>query len=227
MSTYLITYSLSTDFDNVFYRGQFRDSIINNIIITTELYEISVIGDDINITFVSEPSNDEKTELDILVASHVPQEYVMTNIVFLSEKLPIGTNGGSFAEDTWVTRNLNTINPYPVEWCSLSNNKFTLTEGNYYIDASAPAYDVDNHQICLYNETDSKIENIGTSEYAKKVNNRSFLIYYLEIYESTTFSIKHQWTDNKGKSSKNYYDGLGRACGILEEIYCQVKIKRK
>ena len=141
------------------------------------------------------------------------------------EKQSTGTNGGTFQAGLWKTRTLNTL-VGDVGFIALANNQFTLQPGRYRIVASSPAYRVDQHQIRLYNVTDSRVEENGTSEFstnfAKATTTRSFLQHTLFINEVWIFEIQHR-CDNTRTGT-----GLGFAVGFAgnDEVYTQVQITR-
>lgn len=68
--------------------------------------------------------------------------------------------GGTSAAST-VTRVLNTVVKNEITGASLSSNQFTLPAGTYFIDASAPANEVDRHRISLKNATDNSTTLLG------------------------------------------------------------------
>jgi hypothetical protein len=74
-----------------------------------------------------------------------------------------GTNGGSATGGTTQTRDLNTVLTNEITGASLSANQITLPDGTYYIEAEAPAYQVDTTQAFLYNVTDASTELAGNS----------------------------------------------------------------
>jgi len=143
--------------------------------------------------------------------------------VTLWEEQASGTNGGTFTAGSWVTRTLNKINPASLPWISLSANQFTLQPGTYLLEASAPAYEVNSHQLRLYNVTDSAVEALGTSEYEDMnypVQNRSSVFAVVTLAGAKTFRLEHRgWTTKTG-------NGLGFPANFLDsaEIYTQVKI---
>ena len=106
-----------------------------------------------------------------------------------------GSNAGTFTTGDWRTRTLNTIKTNEITGASLSSNQITLPTGTYYINASAPGYDITRHQTALYNITDSSFEIIGTSEYtniADLVQTRSFVSGRFTISGQKTFELQHR-----------------------------------
>lgn len=73
------------------------------------------------------------------------------------------TYGGGASANTTQTRDLNTVVTNDITGASLSSNQFTLPAGTYFIDATAPANEVDRHRISLYNVTDTTTTLMGLS----------------------------------------------------------------
>ena len=133
-----------------------------------------------------------------------------------------GTNGGKFSSGAWRTRDLNTLNDYDSIGISLSSDEFTLPAGKYYIYASAPACDVNNHQARLYNVSDSTVAKIGRNARTTSdgVCTRSDIVYYVTLVSSKTFRVEHRCeiTENN--------DGFGNANGFGNQIYTTVEIMK-
>jgi len=109
------------------------------------------------------------------------------------EKAASTASGATSAGDN--TCPLNTIKTNEITGASLSSNQITLPTGTYYINASAPGYDITRHQTALYNITDSSFEIIGTSEYtniADLVQTRSFVLGRFTISAQKTFELQHR-----------------------------------
>lgn len=141
-------------------------------------------------------------------------------IVQLWDQKTRGTNGGTFDNDIWQTRDLNQVSG-DISIVSLSNNQFTLNAGTYDLYVCAPAYRVNDNQIRLQNITDDVTEKYGSSERANSnVTSHSYLFHRLTVTSPKTFEIQHQCT------SSNKNDGLGYATGFVDnvEIYTQVQI---
>jgi|5B_taG_2_1085324.scaffolds.fasta_scaffold165522_1 hypothetical protein len=129
-----------------------------------------------------------------------------SQLLHVRDEKASGTNAGTFTAGAWITRTLNTIKTNEITGASLSSNQITLPTGTYYINASAPGYDLDRHQTALYNITDSSFEIIGTSEYSNStdlVQTRSFVLGRFTISAQKTFELQH-----RGETSKTTF-GLG------------------
>ena len=147
-------------------------------------------------------------------------------VTFLKDVKSNGTNGGTYnagssdgGPDDWKTRILNTEEGNMGSKVTLASNQFTIEAGKYRIMASAPAYHVRDHQIRLYNITDTSVECYGSTEYSRNAQTRSYLACYLHLTTPKTFKIQHKC------QSTNTGDGLGRAVGFgNSEIYTMVTI---
>lgn len=175
--------------------------------------------------FIFDPAADSANGAWILV----PWTVVASTGAFSSQLLHVqdqkstGTNGGSSTIAT-ITRVLNTVLTNEISGASLSTNQITLPAGTYYIDASAPMYQVavdseNNNKVLLYNISDASAEIIGTSEATfSAASSRSVVTGRFTIAGTKTFELRHI-------SSKALTDGLGRAAGGgVIEVYADVKI---
>ena len=131
-------------------------------------------------------------------------------------------NGGASSVG-FQTRDLNTILTNEITGASLSSNQITLPAGTYYIDAEVPGYRCTRHNAHLNNDTDSRIEVVGTPQYtaeASDVTNCSFINGRFTISAQKNFSITH------------YFDlananGYGISTGNSElSIFTNVRIWR-
>src|SRR4051794_9968990 len=65
------------------------------------------------------------------------------------------TDAGTFTSGAWRTRVLTTEVADTGSHGSLATNQITLDAGTYRVEASAPAFAVDHHQLRLQNITDN------------------------------------------------------------------------
>ena len=138
-----------------------------------------------------------------------------------------GTDGGTNTINTWVTRDLNSLED-DFGFVTLSSNEFTLPPGTYDVWWAAPASGVNNHQSRLYDVTASAIEEYGMSSYTGRGGNLGDDIDTVSIgqkiftiTDDNTYRIEHntafQHTD----------EGYGRAGGFgVGEVYTIVKVRR-
>lgn len=114
--------------------------------------------------------------------------------ICIAEKTP-GTSAGTFTAGAWRTRSLNYIvSDVSGYVMALTNGRFTLPPGTYIFSASAPAFQVDRHQVRLYNITDAAVVQNGTSEISYNgdtVQSRSFAMGRFVITASKDFELQH------------------------------------
>ena len=132
------------------------------------------------------------------------------------------TNGGTFTTGAWRTRVLNTAITNEITGASLASNQITLPAGTFYCDASAPAFEVDNHKAKLYNITTSADILIGTTENANNavaVTNRSFVSGRFTLAAASVIELQHNCQSTKATT------GFGLALGFsVVEVYSDIKI---
>ncbi len=161
----------------------------------------------------------EKAALDSLINNYTYIAPKTDTVCFLKDVKSAGTNGGTLTANTWFVRELNTLEGN-VDFCTLSSNQFTLTEGSYTITAKAPACDVQAHQIKLYNVT-AGAEIMGQSNFSSGgVTTYSELSTIIVIAASHVFEIQHICS----KTSANI--GRGRSNGWGDEVYAIVTVQR-
>ena len=135
-----------------------------------------------------------------------------------------GTDGGSTTAGSSHHRTLNTITGISGygDWCSIASNMFSLATGDYYIEASAPAYSCSSHQLKLYNFDTSTTLLRGTSEYSYSgAQSRSFLTGLFTVTNAAHgYRILHYASHNQATV------GLGKAAGNGTELYTVVKITK-
>lgn len=146
-----------------------------------------------------------------------------------AEQLSTGTNAGTFANNSFKTRLLNTVHYNSGSDCTLntSTGEITLAPGTWYVEASAPAYRVSHHRSALYNVTDAVFVCYGTSEYSRGTieasQSRSQLSCVFNVVGSSkVFALQHRCDITRAQ------DGLGVSSGIalVPEIYTTIVLVR-
>ncbi|NIW97186.1 MAG: hypothetical protein GWN13_02865 [Phycisphaerae bacterium] len=120
---------------------------------------------------------------------------------------------------------MNTVLTNEITGASLSSNAITLPAGKYYIEASAPAYEVERHMVRLYNTTDSSLVISGTSEFtntSNQISNRSFVSGRFLITAEKAFEIQHQCQTTRATSG--FGVDSNTAFTVDHETYTDVKI---
>ena len=143
----------------------------------------------------------------------------------IADQKAAGTNAGTFTAGSWVTRELNTELADPDGIVSIATNQFTLGAGSYLIKASAPAYQVDSHQVRLYNVTDTATAIVGYISYTNSssgAQTRSELSGRITITDTKVFELQHR--SNATKSN----NGLGSGVNFGEpNLYAMVEIYKE
>jgi len=159
----------------------------------------------------------------------------LNQIMIVEDQKTTGTQGGSSTAGV-QTRTLNTVVSNTINGASLASNQITLPAGIYRVQASAPAFDSNQHQIALYNVTDSAYSLTGTTENTTShsvestgptfnpVGTRSMIDGIISISATKVFQINH------GIQFAVADYGLGQ-CGITSpsiamthEVYTRVSI---
>lgn len=144
-------------------------------------------------------------------------------VAYLKEIQSSGTDGGAFTSGAWQTRTLNTVEG-DSSFLTLSGNIFTLVPGTYDIEATAPAFFVNDHQARLYDVTAGAAVSYGGGMRALATTgstNSSTLMCRVTITSSTQYRIEHRCETTRSP------DGFGQSVGFgNSEVYTQVKIKK-
>lgn len=141
---------------------------------------------------------------------------------YIKEVVVGGGSAGTFTSGTWQTRNLTTTSG-DTEIVNLNSNQFTLQAGKYEITASAPALDVNAHQVRLQNITDASTVELGTTEYATNGGSdasRSFVETSIKITSAKTFELQHQCANTQATN------GFGNIGGFGDDVYATIKITK-
>lgn len=153
----------------------------------------------------------------------VPQ--VQPRIATLKDLKAASTNGGTFTSGAWRTRELNTLVDNTGIVTNLASNQFILPAGEYYIEASAPGFDVDGHQAKLYNITDAADVILGSSEFSDSGGSHpptnSLVKGTFIISSAKTFELQHRCATT---STAN--NGFGRGVTFGSNIYTQVSLTK-
>ena len=134
-----------------------------------------------------------------------------------------GTQGGSFTNGGWRTRDLNTEQEDTDNIVTLSSNQFTLGAGNYHISAHACAVGVNNHAIRLYSITNNAIVIMGFSHKNQEENVSEYarLEGRVILGGNMVFEIQHQC------STTVTTHGFGAYHGFADNVYTTVQIYKR
>jgi len=143
-------------------------------------------------------------------------------IAYLKDVQASGVDGGDFTQNAWQTRVLG-VTSGDTGIVSLSTNQFTLQAGTYHIEASAPAYGVNQHKCKLRNITDSTDDIIGSSEQPSSggISTCSFLSGAIVLAGEKIFELQHRCLSTRNGN------GFGKKSTFgVDEVYSQVKITK-
>ena len=152
----------------------------------------------------------------------VPQ--VIPRFATISDVKAANTAGGTATSGSFETRTLNTLVDNSNFVTSLAANQFTLPAGEYYFDASAPAYLCGSHVIQLYDTTAAATSLTGTAEYTittDSVQTRAHLTGSVVITVSSVFELRHRVTTTRSTNGYGVAANLG-----VDEVYSLIKITK-
>lgn len=197
------------------------DSAISSAEVSYITYETKTVSTFVvDVVFDGTLSGGDITILNGIIEAYEYYSYADITAT-LKDLKSVGTNGGTFTKSAWRTRDLNTLSG-DVNFVTLSSNQFTLIAGSYTITAKAPACDVRNHQIRLYNITDASLTSMGSNAFSwGGVMTSSDIYTTITISATKTYEIQHICSD----TSTNI--GFGKATGFnTDELYTTVLITK-
>ncbi len=134
------------------------------------------------------------------------------------------TDGGTFTQDAWQTRDINDEQADTANICSINSNQITLAAGTYRCMISCPAFKVAQHKTRLYNITDSVVLLGGTSEFAYNVEypaTRSFIVGRFTLAAEKVLEVQHRCNTTCADN------GFGVRCDWSEEVYTVAEFWRE
>ncbi len=105
--------------------------------------------------------------------SNVGSENV-TGTLNVREEQAANTDSGTFTQDAWQKRTLNTVVTNTISGSTLTSDVISLPAGTYEVMARAPAHRVDRHKARLRNTTDGADLIIGSTAFARQTSGDSF-----------------------------------------------------
>ena len=147
------------------------------------------------------------------------------SVAIIADVKAYNVNGGTFTQDAWRTRDLNTELDDPSSIVTIASNQFTLQAGTYLVEWSAPAYNVNRHSSRLQNITDSTTDSEGTSEYVSNADDivtKSIGAKVITITSAKAFEIQHYG----GTTSATWGFGLSSNISGQNSVYTLVKIHK-
>tara|TARA_R110002167_G_scaffold356448_1_gene571253 strand:- start:342 stop:947 length:606 start_codon:yes stop_codon:yes gene_type:complete len=145
-------------------------------------------------------------------------------VACLVDEKAANTDGGTFTQDAWQQRDLQT-EYYDTIGISFGTNTFILPAGTFYFDWSCPGFDVRSHQTRLYNITAAGVVKPGSVEYADSstaaTQNRSFGSAAITLVSTATFKIEHRCQTTKATEG---FGISGNLDGSTAEVYTIVNV---
>jgi hypothetical protein len=147
------------------------------------------------------------------------------SVAIIADVKGYSSSGGTFIQDIWQTRELNTELDDPENIVTISSNQFTLLAGTYLIEWSTPAYKVERHTSRLQNITDSTTDGLGTSSFVgatEAATTTSSGSSIVTLSATKSFQIQHYCSAGVATY------GFGVNSGIVNynSIYTLVKIHK-
>jgi hypothetical protein len=161
------------------------------------------------------------TEWKILGKNSIINNEVATQIAVVRDVKGSGVNGGPFTQGSWQIRDLNDLRGDSSFITIDGVNTFTLDSGLYEVSAIAPARDVEEHQLRLYNLTDAVSVALGASMRSELADPPAELITTFRISGTTTFRIEHRCT-----ATNNSTVARGSGVNWGQNVYTQVRIQK-
>ncbi len=144
-----------------------------------------------------------------------------TAYAVLYYKVSSGTHGGA-STTSWGDRSLNHEHADPSSIVSISSNQFTLSAGNYFIRASAAAYDCASVRLRIYDVTNSATRLVGYNGYGEGYSSENTWNYVVgRLTPSGTTAYKLQQIADQARST--WGNGYAQSLGG-EEIYAIIEI---
>jgi hypothetical protein len=135
-----------------------------------------------------------------------------------------GAAGGTFTQDAWQTRDLNTTSGDFTNFASLSSNAITLDPGVYDIEGACVAFQVNDHKTRVYNTSDTALVFEGDQGYvgsSESVQGHSTFRGRLSLTASKVIEVQHYCLSTKTTT------GFGRNSTIgTNQVFSQVKITK-
>src|SRR5581483_9387461 len=146
--------------------------------------------------------------------------------LIVREEQTTNTGGGTATAGAFQARIFNTVVRNALAGASLNGTTgdVTLQAGSYYIEWSAPAFEVGNHLTRLQNITDGTTIETGTSEEnatATTITTRSNGSTVLTITSAKAIELQHSFQTTKSTT------GLGAPTNLgAKEVYAWLKVWR-
>ncbi len=143
-----------------------------------------------------------------------------SNVSIIRDIKASNINGGACFAGGWMTRELNSIKG-DMSFVNLSNDTIILSAGTYLIEATAPAFEVDQHQIRLFNILTNTVTATGSSSFSDKfaTTNSTLSTVITVPVSGEKYFLEHRCSNSNA-------NGFGIANTWGENIYTQIKIQK-
>jgi len=220
-----VVFALSDDSD-IFGRVVGRDDTVSIEIIDTDgttLNSINITATAISMLSVaSGVTPDGASSTDIATVEYVDNRNRMT---IIRDTKAQGTEGGDFVAGAWVVRDLDDTPFLDELGITVLNNQVTIPEGDYLIDASAPAHGTGGHAVAWWHVALSQFVR-GPNEFAPgegdtraRVITKQSVTAEMVTAGTNVFELRHQ------AEFTNVDDGLGSDLGFGTNVYAEVIIR--
>ena len=146
------------------------------------------------------------------------------SVALIADQKATNVSGGASSVG-WNDRDLNTEIFDPDNIVSISSNQFTLGDGTYIIEFSAPTYRSGRHITQLYDVTNSASVQDGDMAFTHNQYagyNHSFGYARVSITANTTYKIRHHCEFSYATNGL----GIKSIASGTNSIYTQVKITK-
>jgi hypothetical protein len=135
------------------------------------------------------------------------------------------TDGGTFTQDAWQTRDLTLEDSDTDNLGTLLANQITLEPGTYICRCSAPAREVDLHKVRIYDTSSPAVLLVGTSENAgggEDSTTRSFVSGLFIIDAQKVIEVQHYCSSTRAST------GFGNAAQVpgTDDVYTIIELWR-
>ncbi len=144
--------------------------------------------------------------------------------VCVRDKKVQGTQGGTFTQGAWRTRDLNDEHADTAGIAVIGSNQITLAAGTYRTFISSSCFRANNHQLRLYNISDSTVLLLGQSgstDPAITVNDRTAIQGRFTLVTERVLEVQHQCST----TTADY--GFGLRSNFTDEIYTVAEFWRE
>ena len=208
---------LSTDTENILERW---DEVVLQLK-RTHLHLFLISGFD---GIEDDPTLILKPKRHRLLAAAVEDDD-LADLLHVREEQAANTASGTFTQDVWQTRVLNTVVTNEISGASLATNQITLPAGTYEIRSFAPAYRCSQHQSKLRDTTNTSDLIIGSSAFTDTSvdgdNTHTFVNGKFTLSGEVVLELQHRCTVSH---STNGF-GVAGNVGVVE-VYAEVLIKK-